>query len=249
MNISSRDLSTFNATRAPILFWDQQEICRYANPAFFEWFGNTPDDIIGRLDLKSFLGDSNYQTHHGIIEKSLQGAKQSIELALPISHGTLKEVLLTLIPYTANDLVIGFFLHLTDFTELRMAAKKEPISEKITEGIFASFIAHSPVPAWIVDAAGIVHYLNEAFLKVKPQVRIGHSYMKSFPSEVAEAYQRVNREILALRKAFFSTEKIFDGLLGERIFKIIKFPILFNKEYMVGGFAIDITEQLSDSGY
>src|ERR1700745_3324852 len=116
MDISLKDLSTFNATLAPILFWDQQEICRYANPAFFDWFGKKPDDIIGKLHLKTLLGASNYQTHHGIVAKSLKGAKQNIELVIPISHVTSKQVLLTLLPYNANDLVIGFFLHITDFT-------------------------------------------------------------------------------------------------------------------------------------
>src|SRR5215471_11469963 len=122
-------------------------------------------------------------------------------------EGELKEVLLTFLPYTINDHVIGFFLHITDFTELRQMAKRETF-EKPTDGVFLSFIENTPVPAWIVDAEGIVHYINDAFRKVKPQVKVGLSFLKSFPAHIGEAYQKANREILELRKTFIGTEKI-----------------------------------------
>jgi PAS domain S-box-containing protein len=244
MEISLKDLATFNATKAPILFCDLNEVCRYGNSAFFDWYGKKKEEIIGKIDLKTLLGDSNYHAHYSYIANALKGEKQSIELSLTILEGESRETLLTLLPYTVDNLVLGFFLHLTDFTELRQVAKREPLFEKPTAGLFASFIENSPVPAWIVDPEGIVRYLNEAYLKVKPQVRIGQSILKSFPTEIAEAYQTANREILALRKTFFGTEKVIDGLLGERVFKIVKFPLFYENKYMIGGFAIDITEQV-----
>jgi PAS domain-containing protein len=244
MEISLSELTAFNISKSPILFWDELEICRYANPAFFNWYGKKQNDILGKLDLKSLLGDSNYLGTHDIIAKALKGTKETFELVLNMMDSEPREVLFTLLPYTINNHVIGFFLHLTDFTELRQAAKKEPIFEQASMGIFANFVENSPVPAWIVDAGATVRYLNEAYMKVKPQVKVGYSFLKTFPKEVAEAYQKTNQEILALRKTFTGIEKVIDGILGERVFKIVKFPLIYENKFMIGGFAIDITEQV-----
>jgi PAS domain-containing protein len=243
MDINLRDLETFNSTKAPVMFWDMNEVCRYGNPTFFNWFGKTPADIIGKLELKTLLGDSTYQNNQSLIKKALSGSNQSIELKLSILEAESKEVLLTFLPYTINDHVIGFFLHITDFTELRQMAKKESF-EKPSDGVFLSFVENTPVPAWIVDVEGMVHYINDAFKEVKPQIKMGQSFIKSFPADIAESYQKSNREILAQRKTFIGTEKI-SGLLGERIFKIVKFPLLYKNKNMIGGFAIDITDQVS----
>ena len=247
MEISLGDLAPFNVTKAPILFCDVNEVCRYGNPAFFDWYGKKREEIIGKIDLKKFLGEVNYHAYDGFIAKALKGAKQSIEVSLTLLDTESREVLITLLPYTVENLVLGIFIHVTDFTELRQVTNREPVFEKPKEGIFASFIENSPVPAWIIDPQGVVRYLNEAFTKVKPQVKVGQSILKSFPTAVAEAYLKDNREILALRKTFSATEKVLDKLLGERVFKIVKFPLLYENIYMVGGFAIEITEWVTVS--
>ena len=125
MDINLRDLETFNSTQAPVLFWDMNEVCRYGNPTFFNWFGKNPGDIVGSLELKALLGESVYKENQILISKARNGTNQSIELKLSLPNDELREVLLTFLPYNVNEHVIGFFLHITDFTELKQLAKKE----------------------------------------------------------------------------------------------------------------------------
>jgi PAS domain-containing protein len=241
MGINMGDLEAFNATKAPILYCDMNEVCRYGNPAFFDWFGKKPEQIVGKIDLRTLLGDSNYLGNDSLIKKALNGAKQSIELLFRLTDGKLREILLTFLPYHVNDRVHGLFLHLTDFTAIKLLTKKETSPEKTPDGIFQSLVENSPMPAWIVDSDSIVYYLNEAYKKLKPQVKVGKPFLESFANDAAKAYQDQNREILASGKTFSAIEKLFDGLPEERVFKYVKFPLLYKNKYMIGGFAVDIT--------
>src|SRR5215471_6531999 len=99
MEINLHDLETFNSTKAPVVFCDMNEICRYGNPTFFTWFGKPSTEILGQLDLKTLLGGSVYQDNQSLINKALNGSNESMETKLSF-EGELKEVLLTFLPYT-----------------------------------------------------------------------------------------------------------------------------------------------------
>jgi hypothetical protein len=227
-----------------VLFCDKNEVCQYGNPVFFDWFGKNPDEIIGRMNLKAFLGDSNYSKCYGYLENSLKGVKQSFELELSFPDNGSRELSITTVPYSVNDQIVGFFLHFTDLTELNQSEKRKALFENTSKTIFRSFMENSPLPTWIVDSENIVHFLNEAYRKVRPQVKMGQSFLKSFSPEIAAAYQDSNLKILALQQSVTTMEKLQDEVYGERVYKIIKFPLFYKNRYMIGGFAIDITNEL-----
>jgi len=37
-------------------YWDKDEICRFANKAYLEWFGKTPEEMINKMSLAELLG-------------------------------------------------------------------------------------------------------------------------------------------------------------------------------------------------
>ena len=245
MEINLRDLESFNETNAPVLYCDNNEICQYGNTAFFDWYGKKPNDILGKLDLRTLLGHANYQNNQSHIQNAFLGIKQGIEMVLSVIGAGSREVLLTLLPYKVNNQLAGFFLHFTDFTEIEETNKRKLSFDEPNEGIFLKFIHNSPLPAWIVDAKGIVHFINDAFKKVKPKIILGKSFLDLLPADVANDYQKTNLEILSSRKTIMHTEKVNDPILGERVFKSVKFPIQYKNKSMVAGFAMDITEEVS----
>ena len=81
-------------------------------------------------------------------------------------------------------------------------------------------------------------------MKVRPFMKVGKSVFKSFPKALAETYLKENREVLLTLKTLSIIEKAPDPQGKIRTFKVVKFPIMFKERYMVGGYALDITEQV-----
>jgi PAS domain S-box-containing protein len=239
-----KDLKAFDGMDAPILFWDKNELCRYANSVCYQWCGKKPADLVDKIDLKTLIGELNYQENYNLIQSSLKGARQNFELRFPLLNHEPKEVSVALLPYTLNGATIGFFLHVTDITGIRQSANPGTLFGRSDE-IFKNFIENSPMPAWIVDSENVVHYLNAAYRKAKPNVKVGESFLRAFPREIAEAYRDTNRKILALQQIISGLEKIPDSSGKEKIYKTVKFPLFYQNKFMIGGFAVDITEQLS----
>jgi len=49
-------LNVANNTQAMLAYWDKNLVCRFANDAYFEWFGKKKEDMINRITLTELLG-------------------------------------------------------------------------------------------------------------------------------------------------------------------------------------------------
>ena len=105
---------------APIMvsYWDAQRRCRYANKMYRAWFGKSEAQIVG-IDVRSLLGDEQYESCAPLIDATLQGEAQHFEQPHIKADGTTGYVLSRYIPDADGFGVRGFFVIASDITELK----------------------------------------------------------------------------------------------------------------------------------
>lgn len=138
-----------------VAYWDQQLVCRFANKPYLEWFGKTPEQMLG-LSIQTVLGDQLLQQNLPFIRKALAGEHQQFERVIPKPDGSMGHVLADYIPVKdATGSINGFIALVTNITRLREADAAIRLSagvfEAATEGIM------------VTDAAANFVSVNSAF--------------------------------------------------------------------------------------
>jgi diguanylate cyclase (GGDEF)-like protein/PAS domain S-box-containing protein len=138
--------------------WDSQLQCHFANKPFLEWFGRTPQEMVG-LSLSTVLGASLFEKNLPHIQGVLVGEHQEFERAIARPGGSVGYVLTNYIPdMDANGQVQGFFVLATNITRLREADEAVRLSasvfEATTEGIM------------VTDPAATIVSVNSAFTAI-----------------------------------------------------------------------------------
>jgi diguanylate cyclase (GGDEF)-like protein/PAS domain S-box-containing protein len=147
--------SVANAVPGMIGYWDTRMQCQFANNAYVEWFGRTPQEMIG-LSMAAALGERLFQQNLPYIQGALAGTPQEFERAIVKPDGTVGYGLTHYIPDTnPNGQVLGFFVLVTNITRLREAEAAIRLSASVfratTEGIM------------VTDTAAKIMSVNPAF--------------------------------------------------------------------------------------
>lgn len=108
---------------AMLAYWDKDQICRFANKAYLEWFGKNRDEMIGKMTLKELLG-SLYEQNLPYIKLALAGQKQTFEREIPIPSGEKRHSIANYYPHIVNGDVKGFFVHVADITPIKNLEKE-----------------------------------------------------------------------------------------------------------------------------
>jgi len=104
-------------TVAMLAYWDKNLICRFANNAYFEWFGVHPGDMINKMHIRAILG-SFYEKNLVQIDEALNGKVQVFERPISTPSGKTKIARATYIPDFKNGEVKGFYVQVVDVTPL-----------------------------------------------------------------------------------------------------------------------------------
>lgn len=115
-----------------------------------------------------------------------------------------------------------------------------------TQRSFAlALIAQSPALVWIQDSAGRLVFINEAHQKTMGTSKesLGKSVFDVFPKEVAAEYRRNDEHVLVTKHSIDAIEKVIDIHGNMATYKVTKFPLRIGDEWMVGGFALDISDR------
>ena len=75
-----------NQITAMLAYWDTNQVCRFANRAYIEWFGKNPEEMIGKITMKELLGPL-YEKNLPHIKLALGGVKQVFEREIPLPGG------------------------------------------------------------------------------------------------------------------------------------------------------------------
>ncbi|MDD2879346.1 MAG: diguanylate cyclase [Rhodoferax sp.] len=135
--------------------WDLQMQCQFANKPFLQWFGRTPQDMVG-LSLSTMLGASLFEKNLAHIQGVLAGERQEFERAIARPDGSVGYVLTNYIPdIDPNGQVQGFFVLATDITGLREADAAIRLSASVFEATAEGIM--------VTDTAATIVSVNSAF--------------------------------------------------------------------------------------
>ena len=136
-----------------IAYWDQDLICRFANLAYLQGFARPASEIIG-ITVQELLGEKLFVQSAPHISAVLAGKIQEFEREIPKDDGSVSNVLVNYFPDRAsNGEVQGFFVLITNITELRKADGKVRLLASVfsatSEGIMvtdanSNFISVNP---------------------------------------------------------------------------------------------------------
>ncbi|RYF85619.1 MAG: PAS domain S-box protein, partial [Chitinophagaceae bacterium] len=155
--------------------------------------------------------------------------------------------------YDANGDINGFYGVVKDITSKkeigRLTHKAETMQQDLFQSrlLFEQFMQNSPLVAWLTDARGIMHYMNPVYLKTYgfTEAHLGKSIFELFPAQVAVDYQMNNQRVLGDQMPVETIENAVSARGEQQVLKIYKFPLRVNNEWMVGGWAADITDQVA----
>jgi len=127
---------------ALISYIDPQQRYRFNNKAYEEWFGQSPNEILGR-PVREVLGDNGYERTHGRMEAALLGARQSFEYELTSKSGT-RQISATYIPdFGEQEQVKGVFVLGIDITERKKMEERLLKAERLAAiGETAAMVGH-----------------------------------------------------------------------------------------------------------
>ncbi len=139
-----------------------------------------------------------------------------------------------------------------DFTaqkEMELLQQRKNAVEKYlyeSRQLFEEFMENSPLLAWLADGDGVIHYMNECYLKSFGFTKddIGKNILGLYSQEIAEAYLANNKLVIDNKSVVETIEK---GSVAEQVktYKTIKFPIRYKDRNMIAGWAVDITDQIT----
>lgn len=101
-----------------VAYWDSQQRCVFSNNAYREWFGKSPEQMVG-MTIKDLLGNDLYQKNLPYILGALKGELQVFERQIPLPGGEIRESIATYTPDIVGNTVRGFSVHVADVTVLR----------------------------------------------------------------------------------------------------------------------------------
>ena len=124
----------------------------------------------------------------------------------------------------------------------------EQVNEKLyrSRKLFETFMEKSPIVSWITDNKGILRYANPYYLNqyhLTGEV-IGQPVSKIFPDHTSTLFKENNHHVgLKETKETIEHATTPDG--KKHIYHVVRFPLLSNNENFIGGWAIDITEEVT----
>ncbi|MBD9392055.1 diguanylate cyclase domain-containing protein [Acidovorax sp. ACV01] len=136
-------------------YWDGDLRNRFANQAYFEWFGVLPERMPGML-LADLLGPELFAQDQPYLDRALQGEAQLFERTGVDAHGVVRHTMVSYVPDAEGGKVRGIFVQVTDISE-RKRMENELFDEKERVRLTLQSIGDAVVCA---DARGIVTYLN-----------------------------------------------------------------------------------------
>ncbi|MCX6072730.1 MAG: diguanylate cyclase [Campylobacterales bacterium] len=151
-------------------YWDRNLRCRYANNAYREWFGKSPEEIIG-ITFMDLVGEQLFALNQPHIHRVLAGEQQRFERTLNKANGNVGHIIGHYIPhFDVDGTVKGFAIQSSEVTFLKETEAKLELAACVFKNTLDGVL--------ITDANGIILSVNPAFTEItgySGEEAIGHN--------------------------------------------------------------------------
>nr|WP_243393548.1 PAS domain S-box protein [Solimonas fluminis] len=113
-------------------YWDSELHCRFANASYLSWFGRAKEQMIG-IHIRDLLGEELFHRNEPLIRGALKGEAQKFERRLKRADGSHGHTWAHYIPDMDGATVKGFYVLVTDITELKKAQEMLEATNRILE--------------------------------------------------------------------------------------------------------------------
>jgi PAS domain S-box-containing protein len=136
-------------------YWDRELRCRFANRAYEDWFGIDAGTLLGS-SLQELLGPELFVLNRPHVEAALRGEVQIFERSIDTPSGMARHSLAQYTPDTIDGRVLGFFVQVTDISQVKLteAALRE------SEQRYRTLSELSPLGIFRARASGSITYSN-----------------------------------------------------------------------------------------
>lgn len=132
-----------------VAYWTDELRCSFANQAYQEWFGRTPEQMLG-MTIQELMGEELFRKNEPYIRNALQGEAQHFERTLVKPSGEVGYTWAHYIPDTVDGRTRGFCVLVSDVTALKRAeAEKDKLETQLLQaqkmelvGRLAGGVAH-----------------------------------------------------------------------------------------------------------
>ncbi len=167
---------------AMLAYWDKDQVCRFANKAYLNWFGKTKEDMVDKITMKELLGPL-YIKNLTYITSVLNGKPQQFEREITTPDGEIRQALANYYPDFEEGTIRGFFVHIADITrqkkiEEQLQLMKVLAVQNAQLKDFCNIISHN-LRAPLVNLSMISDFISESkdldkreimFTKIKPVI-------------------------------------------------------------------------------
>lgn len=119
---------------AMIAYWDKDLINHFGNQAYEEWFGLSPHQLQG-MSLHEVLGEEIFRQNEPYVQGVLSGKPQMFERDLADKTGLVRHVLASYIPDVDTGVIKGFYVFVTDITDLKKAQQEQAQAQNQLQGV------------------------------------------------------------------------------------------------------------------
>lgn len=105
-----------------VAYWNSDLRCTYANHHYLNWFGRTPEQMLG-IHMQDLLGPELFSMNIAYIKAALTGVDQQFERTLVKANGDIAHTWAQYIAHTIDGVVQGFFVLVTDVSLLKQSQK------------------------------------------------------------------------------------------------------------------------------
>jgi len=205
---------------AAISYVDSQQRYSFNNKTYKEWFGKSPNEIVGR-HVREILGEQTYQRIHGRMEAALSGEGQFFEYELTLRSGT-RYLSATYVPNFGEDgQVKGVFVLGIDITERKRMEERLLKAQRFAAiGETAAMVGHDlRNPLQAISAAAYVlekKLSSEADLQTREMLEAVKNSV-AYSDKIVEDLLEYSEEIRLERSETTLKSLAGDALLNVRI--------------------------------
>jgi diguanylate cyclase (GGDEF)-like protein/PAS domain S-box-containing protein len=194
-------------------YWTADLRCRFANQTYLEWFGKTVEQMRG-IRMQDMMGEELFRKNEPFIRAALAGERQHFERTLVKADGSIGYTWAHYIPDMDGGRVKGFYVLVTDVTDL----KKAQMALADSEGKLKTIIEAEPECVKVLARDGTLLQMNRAGLDMleadSADAVIGRKVDNFVSAEFRDAFVALNERVCLGESGSLEFEII--GLKGGR---------------------------------